>query len=547
MSASTRPGQLANLVLIETTGNQAFIFATNKLRENVGASELTARVGTRFVLDAIHAAGGPNLPGDTVSQIRSHLRESAFNRSVSDSNPVEVILAVSGMALLLVHDAAIGREIVQRVTLQALKEAPGLEVRGVVSEAFDLDRDDLHSEIRKVHRQFENVRSRLPGPATRFQRLPIIAECATSGLPATRSADQRDGLAKEERKEYSSQIFAKLNAREGWKKRADDIREHHQVKLPLPDATTELEDLGCDWTAIVHADGNGLGQVFLNFKEASKATNNRDYIDKLRRFSLALDECTEKAFCQALSVFLPKRGVAPIVPLVLGGDDLTVVCDGRQALQFTKRFIDGFEEATCQHNDVKAILPEGVTSCAGVAIVKPHFPFFTGYQLAEELLKSAKKLAKKNPSKLLSAIDYHILYDASGPDLERIRSELTVDNCKTFLVSRPYVTTVGQGPVNRRWSDLVCRIDAVRASDDVEQRRRLPNSMLHELRESLFLGSDAADSRLHLVLERYRNQGLDQLCGSTTGRSSLFWNDDEQRFTGLLDAIDTAEFWEAKE
>jgi len=540
MSASTRPGQLANLVLIETTGNQAFIFATNKLRENVGASELTARVGTRFVLDAIHAAGGPNLSGDTVPQIRSHLRDSAFNRPVNDSNPVEVILAVSGKALLLARDAAIGRRIVQRVTLQALKEAPGLEVRGVVSEAFDLDRDDLHGEIRKVHRQFESVRSRLSGPAARFQRLPIIADCATSGLPATRPANQRDGLAKEERKEYSSQTFAKLNVRQSWKKRVDDIREHHQVKLPLPDATTELEDLGCDWTAIVHADGNGLGQVFLNFKEVSKATNNRDYIDKLRRFSLALDECTEKAFCQALSVFLPKRGVAPIVPLVLGGDDLTVVCDGRQALQFTKKFIDSFEEATSQHNNVKAILADGVTSCAGVTIVKPHFPFFAGYQLAEELLKSAKTFKPR------SAIDYHILYDASGPDLERIRSELTVDNGKTLLVGRPYVTTVGQGPVNRRWSDLICRINAVRARDDVEQRRRLPNSMLHELRESLFLGSDTADSRLHLVLERYRNQGLDQLCGSTAGRDSLFWNDDEQHFTGLLDAVDTAEFWEAE-
>ena len=47
---------------------------------------------------------------------------------------------------------------------------------------------------------------------------------------------------------------------------------------------TELEDLGCDWLAVIHADGNGLGQVFLRFDKF--ASGDPDYIDKLGRFSL---------------------------------------------------------------------------------------------------------------------------------------------------------------------------------------------------------------------------------------------------------------------
>jgi hypothetical protein len=174
-----------NLVLIETTGNQAFIFATNKLRENVGASELTARIGTQVVLEAVQKAGGPDLRANSASQTRKNMLDPNRNRPVDRSNPIQVILAVSGKALLLVRDGDIGRQIVQQVTLQALKDAPGLEVRGIVSDEFDFDRDDLHCQIKKVHRRFEIARSRLPGPAARFQRLPIIAECATSGLPAS--------------------------------------------------------------------------------------------------------------------------------------------------------------------------------------------------------------------------------------------------------------------------------------------------------------------------------------------------------------------------
>lgn len=525
-----------NLVLIATSGNQAYIFATNKLRENVGASELTARVGTRFVWDAVKDGGGKVPP-------ESDRRDPDKYPALNTQNPVEVILAVSGKALLLVRDAALGRQIVQAVTRRALREAPGLEVRGVVSRDFNFASDPLHPLIGEVHREFEVVRSRLPGPAARFQRLPIIVECASSGLPAQRVATEGDQLAADERKPYSAQTFFKLSARKSWEERRDEIlKRHNDTSARLTDATTDLEKLGCDWLAIVHADGNGLGQVFLRFDQESQAKDNRDYITKLRNFSLALDECTEKAFCCSLAVFRPRRNVTPMVPLVLGGDDLTVVCDGRQALQFTKKFIDCFEEETRGHPGINLILKSGVTSCAGVAIVKPHFPFFAAYQLAEELLRSAKKIAKASPNQFVSAIDYHILYDASGPDLQRIRRELTVDNGRTLLVARPYVTTRDQGPVNRRWSDLEYRIAAVRARDE-DDRRRLPNSMLHDLREGLFLGHRDADARLKLVLGRYRDAGLDRLLG---GKDSLFWREGDIHRTALLDAIDTAEFWEAE-
>lgn len=156
----------------------------------------------------------------------------------------------------------------------------------MVSVDFDFERTPLHRLIGEVHRQFEIARSRLPGPAVRFQRLPIIAECASSGLPAARVATAKDQLAADERKPYSAQTFAKLSARQGWEQRRDGILRRYGTSVALPDATTDLEQLGCDWLAIIHADGNGLGQVFLNFDQVAQTNGNRD----CARPKVALDE-----------------------------------------------------------------------------------------------------------------------------------------------------------------------------------------------------------------------------------------------------------------
>jgi hypothetical protein len=248
---------------------------------------------------------------------------------------------------------------------------------------------------------------------------------------------------------------------------------------------------------------------------------------------------------------------------------MTVVCDGHAALRFTYEFLTAFERATQSNETTKmvanaALKTDRLAACAGVAVVKPHYPFSGAYDLAEKLIESAKQVKKivvnPNDHKLpwpCSALDFHILYDASGSDLKPIRRKLEFKDIKTRLYGRPYVVTPqnwldGAAEDGQRWAaqhlwkELEASVEIVLAKDE-DGRRLLPNSQLHDLRAGLFLGDrDAADARFRLIRNRYVDQGIKRLCGD--GEHTLFVKDTEpgkewKYFTRLLDVMDAASLW----
>jgi hypothetical protein len=555
--APSEGGATVHLVLVETSGNQNYIFATNKLRENIGASELTHLVG-RWTSMLIETESRTEVAGasELIRGIAERVRQTGKDQG-------KVIVAASGKALVLVQDAQAARRVVAEVTRHARAVAPGLDVHGAISRPFDFERDPIHEVVRAVHDRHLQLHGRLPGPALRFLRLPVVAECATSGLPAA----CYEARSPEERKERSAASRAKRRAaEEGWRRLRNAAGEVELARSV--DDLDRLETL--DWLAVVHADGNGLGNMFLDFDKLvgesgrDRAENNRAYIEALGDFSRSLDRCTQAAFRHALRV-TPEvwqrdgNPVCPLVPLVLGGDDLTLVCDGRLAIPFTIALLQEFERQTSEGIVARLAAKRRtmpvprLAACAGVAIVKPHFPFFAAYSLAEALLRSAKAVKTRAGNQPASAFDFHIHHDASGADLELIRERLTVDEGATLLVSRPYVLTPPEDLRNLGGTDVAWManhhldrleksVRAVQARGD-NDRRLLPNSLLHELREGLFEGREAADRLLRLALGRHERRYFGPLVQGREDRPSLFRHEEPLDVTTLLDAMDLTEFW----
>lgn len=547
---------MAHLVLLETSGNQAYLFATNRLRQNVGASELTWQSGARWVLEAVAQAGGPNLWDSNPAKRRNKLRDSA------NVGGYEVILATSGKAMVLLNgtddDAANARQLVRTITRRALIEAPGLDLCGAVVEA-DLNQP-LHVAIDALHQQFNVVRNQRPGPELRRLQLPPVAPCVSSGLPAVQLTQDQEGSPTP----LSDVVLTKHKAAEVWKLRLNAMFRAQQAGFRTPYNWEKAEKLfnEMDWLAVVHADGNGMGETFKQFHEHCQCTaadQNSDYISRLRRFSLALDEATEAAFTAACEV-LPRKtkqgrraaqDYVPIVPLVLGGDDLTVLVDGQYALAFTQTFLQQFEHQTGQHPDLAPIAERSIGhpwfgAAAGVAIIKPHFPFSTAYQLAESLIRSAKDV-KKQLGPEGSALDFHILYDAAFTSLNDIRNQ-RLHIAQTQLYAGPYVTSP-QPEDPECWGArhhieiLLDAVAAITRRDPETDRPDLPSGQLHALRNALFQGPDVADGLFRKLMGRYGNLGLKKL--QEAGNSVTLYRPgpDDQRETRFLDALSSAPFW----
>jgi hypothetical protein len=515
---------MPHVVLIETQGNQRYIFATNRLRENAGASELTARVGPLWTIEAVVNAGGTHVAPllDLFGEAYCCELVKLGEAQPVEANGLEIVFATSGLALLLVNDIAKGREIVSRVTERALIEAPGLVVRGFIGESFVLaNTTDAAKAVRDCFRGIERLRAALPPPEARFPMLTLLLPCQSSGLPAVTEMDGRTlawpaAVKAEERDPAALRIIKSLG----------------EAGRKLERKVDALETL--PWLAIIHADGNGFGQLFLRFKDYCGEESARGYFNKLRRFSAAIERAGLSAFAEAICDFPAveeerdgkKTELQKMVPLVLGGDDLTVVCDGRHALPFTDRYLKAFEHKAKDDTDIAAVAGLAGTrigAAAGVAIIKPHFPFYRGYELSAALLQSAKKEWKATGS----SVDFQVVYEDAAFDLDVLRKRWKVDDRN--LTARPFlVTNTVDCPSHRTFAGLEAAAGEL-LSKDPDRRSKLPRSQQHVLRDALFESEATVVARFKLVEKRY-----DLKWEKLANGGSLFFGD---RRAILLDAM----------
>jgi len=171
---------------IESGGNQRYIFASNKLREAVGASQLVLEAGTSLVIEAMQQSKVTPLPHswDAAAVLRTALADAERSPRL-ERHQVEIQQLLSGRAVVLAGNRELAEAVGRAVTRAALLKAPGLDLAcGIAGPARD---DETLADVLLAAAQDRNARAaHNAGAAVRFGRLPVVDECATTGLPASR-------------------------------------------------------------------------------------------------------------------------------------------------------------------------------------------------------------------------------------------------------------------------------------------------------------------------------------------------------------------------
>ena len=608
------------LVMLETNGNQRYIFAAPRLRDSIGASAQLVRL-KEWTDDALRATGAAKRWEENHPQPRGgpDTAELPCHRFST-----QWVSRASGKVIFMVDEKEDAKAVIGRVTRTALAQAPGMDVSGVhldMGGKTHVDEDLL----KRIHARAARYGLRRPPAEARFSQMPFLARAKDSVLPASPTLKRMFGHLRDEAKDdeetflslpsrvkryrafYSRQDLISLACRtsedlnrdqlvrdprkltekltkklrkafavdvetpgespgpstgavgrdsDGEQGAADEERKSDVVALEkrfqdAPGGTGEAAS-ALSKVAVIHIDGNGVGAVMRRLGETMDRVDEADFsravgcsrgdADTLRRFVLTvndrLDRAVTEAFAKAWADVAKwaeadagptgqKLAVVPVVPVILGGDDVTVFTSGDYALPFAAAYLERYERVTESDVLLRHLgREEGtgpMTAAAGVAVVRRDFPFHVAYNLAERLVGEAKKVGKARQP-VRSTLTYHALFDSSVLDPEKILRAYSSFTTRPFLLRRDGAPASDPPGRYEPWPDTCGRVrqfKGLTAEDPGTGETRFPKTRAARIRKLL---SDAAQARLV-------DRGLSDRLADKAERE---WNDAKKVLSGTV-------------
>lgn len=393
------------LTILEISQKQAYIFASNKLKENI-----TNSANIAWILSADY-----------------------FSQKVADdsifSEEKNLVYAGGGHTVLTFETKSQAVDFTKRITMQIHKEYPQIEL---FAKTLEYDETKTPGEnLKELTRQLEKKKS-------------IRRAAFHQGSFGVEKMDGEGNfclnIEKVKIPQAEERIDQALSAEHAGYKRVYYFSELGGSKDKS------------NFIAVVHIDGNAMGKRVENLYRKNEDADWDTYRGKLKKFSESIDKDFKAAYKDMVDVVIKnmqankldkldlKEKKFPVRRVITAGDDICFVAEGRIGIECAKEFIKALSKK--QNAEDK----EGYAACAGVAVIHQKYPFYRAYELAELLCSNAKRFAAElsadGSGKEVSAIDWHIEFGEMGDTLEEIRENYQIEGDGTekgALILRPYI------------------------------------------------------------------------------------------------------------
>lgn len=308
----------------------------------------------------------------------------------------EVIISSGGSFRILFDKEEAAKEFGEYLT-----ELYRREFDGTITTAGPLKIGSEKEAINEIQHKLRKAKhsGRIP---VAIEQMPYMAICGSCGIGIAKYFKKRHA---DEKENYLCAICEK-------KSRARDrIKETFlaqfyscvvndtQRGFDFPQEVNDLSQLEArNYIAYLIADVNDMGVIFGSCESFNHLKELSNDLNDVLWQSLA--EPTKKI----MQIKTESPNFIPVLPLILGGDDLFALIPAQWALDFTRCFCEKFEEYMEQALRGKSDFCPTVS--AAVIICKEKFPYLFAHTLGEELLNTTKKIAKENKS---SAISFHVV------------------------------------------------------------------------------------------------------------------------------------------
>lgn len=363
----------ASAYLFEIRQIQDYVFSTGKLRDASGASEL---------IDGLASGDASGVAGKLIERVLGQ---------------AEIFRAAGGVLDMVHPDAGKLATFRAAFRLAAARAAPGL----VYNDTLATAQDNTTARTKARNSMSSNgpaKGTRLPlgspiiRPAPRSGASPAILHGWTKGGTCRITKEYADLATQRVRQHLTagkSTLTAKFTPLDAPKtlkwpvlfRRDEDGKDSDGEVFPFAGSSIPR-------IAVLHADGNGMGRLYADavMQLALEPEKIRQLSQELARATLESVQAAMKPVVQAAV-----DHVVPARPILLGGDDVSLLLRADLAVQFAVDFANAFGDLATRA--VEQFLGAGTRKMStkiGIVTIAPNQPFARAYDLAESLASAAR-------------------------------------------------------------------------------------------------------------------------------------------------------------